>query len=65
MENIKPQVHDVASTSFPAHPADGKMRLMRRKSEEDEKEKWGDKMSLFAYDVKFSKKKVPAAKSMI
>ena len=44
------------SLSFPSPGWDGNLRLMRRKSEADEKEKWGDKMCLFAYDSKFSKK---------
>ena len=37
----------------------------RWKTEPDEKEKWGDKMCLFAYDSNFSQKKIPAARSMI
>ena len=44
------------SLSLPSHPGEGKLRLMRWKSEADETEKWGGKMCLFAYDSKFKKR---------
>ena len=45
------------SLTLPSPGWDGKVRLMRRKSEADEKVNWGDKMCLLAYEAKFLKTK--------
>ena len=54
VESLPPA--DLHFQIFPSPRWDGNLRLMRRTSEVDEKEKWGDKMCLFAYDSKFKKK---------
>ena len=68
---LSPQITFSSSSLFllirlrlPSPGWDGNLRLKRRKNEEKEKVKWGDKMCLFAYDAKFSTK-IPAAIFMI
>ena len=60
---LSPQITFSSSSLFllirlrlPSPGWDGNLRLKRRKNEEKEKVKWGDKMCLFAYDAKFSTK---------
>ena len=60
---LPPQITFSSSSLFllirlrlPSPGWDGKLWLKRRKNEEKEKVKWGDKMCLFAYDAKFSTK---------